>query len=142
MNKSLAKLLKPSPRSLFKTIKELCEFAHKVRSIRINKTNWLTHVNFFLKVTIEKNIINMKLANFLIHTSSNGKNNLDGSWFYNWTKCLIEIKVNNLMKSFGNYLGFVFFNGAIKIFFNFDNPFAANGFVIRRKWNKVSIIVA
>ena len=55
--------LKPSPRSLFKAIEGLVEFADMVGKMRINKSRGLSHIHFFFKCAMEKSMLRIKLFN-------------------------------------------------------------------------------
>ena len=47
--------------------------------------------NRFLKIPMEKSIIDIKLKNFPISSKSNGENDANGSWFNNRAKSIIII---------------------------------------------------
>lgn len=62
-HKKLTKLMITNTWDLLETIDRFANFAHIIRIITINKSQWLNHENIFKQVTLKKNIINIKLTN-------------------------------------------------------------------------------
>src|SRR5438105_2501634 len=58
-----AKVMMPYPRCLFKTIEGHVKLTQMVRMLRILKSRWLAHKHLFLKNTMEKGILDIKLTN-------------------------------------------------------------------------------
>ena len=59
MKKSMTKLMKTSSWGLFKSIQCFVEFANIGGKLRIIKTMGLSHEYLFVKVTIQKHILNV-----------------------------------------------------------------------------------
>ena len=112
MKQLRSKSLKPSPRSLFETIKSLMKKAGMFRKSKINITLRLSHIDLFLKKAMEKGITDIQLPQFptMLHSQSKKKSNsrrLD-----NRTKSLVIMP------------------------FKFINPFTGNNILMRRKRNQ------
>jgi len=56
------KLMKPSSRSLLRTINGLFEFVDMTRMIMMNKPRRLLHVNFLRKISIKKGVFNIQVV--------------------------------------------------------------------------------
>lgn len=57
-----AKMMKPSPTSLFEAIKCLVETTHMIRITKISITGRLIHIDFFIKIAKEEGILDVKLS--------------------------------------------------------------------------------
>ena len=92
MKQLKSKPLKPSPRSLFKTIKSLMKKADMSKKSKINITLRLSHKDLFLKNAMEKGITDMQLPQFptMLHIQSKKKSN--SSRLDNRTKSRIIIQ--------------------------------------------------
>ena len=88
------------------------------------KARWKSHIHFFMKVTMKKSIINIKLAKEPTFHSNHCKNTLDRHRFCNRTEYLKIFKTLFLSKSFGNQPRLVPFNRPICLVLNPIDPLA------------------
>jgi hypothetical protein len=131
-DKSLSETIVPSPGSLFEAIQCLLKFAHQ-SLVTAKKTRRLRHVHLFLENAIEKGIVNINLLNIPFETQSKGENNSDGDWFYHRGEGFLKIKSSFLIKTLGNQASFVLVDGAIRILFDTEYPFATNSSSVSRE---------
>lgn len=92
---------------LLETIDRFANFAHIIRIITINKSQWLNHENIFKQVTLKKNIINIKLTNKLTTIYHDIENKTYSGGFDNKIESIMIINIISLLKSFGNKVGFI-----------------------------------
>ncbi|KAK2435254.1 putative mitochondrial protein [Trifolium repens] len=60
----LSKSFIPGPRCLFQTIESLLQLVNMIRIHRISKAFWLFHINFFMKIAIQKRTLDIHLVEF------------------------------------------------------------------------------
>ena len=75
---------------------------------------------------IEKDIIYIKLANFLFVIELNTKHITDSDGIYHWTKGIMKVNTWLLVKAFSNKLSFVPCNKVVRISFDAKHPFFAH----------------
>jgi hypothetical protein len=60
--KFIAEASIPGTGCLLESIQSLVKFANERRMIRISIARWLSHINFFLKNTMQESILYIKLS--------------------------------------------------------------------------------
>jgi hypothetical protein len=94
------KTLKPSPRSLLKVIKGATKVTNHALRNRIPR--WWTHVNIFMRLTIKKGILHIKLRDGPSPNRNHGKKSVNSSHMSNRSKSLIIISTMLLLKTTSN----------------------------------------
>ncbi|TQD73915.1 hypothetical protein C1H46_040565 [Malus baccata] len=92
------------------------------------------HENYLMQITMEKGVLNVQLMNEPVTGTSNSKEAMQNDEFGSRRKGFMIIDALNLSVSFSNKSSLVPLNCAIRVVFNFINPFANNGFVTYRQW--------
>ena len=77
-------------------------------------------------MSIEKDIVDIKLVNSPLAIECNAKNNMDGDEIYHWTESLVKIDAQLLVKAFGNKVSFILCNRVIRILFDEKHLFVAH----------------
>jgi len=85
------KVLLPCSGHLLETIKRLLQITHITYMIRITESQWLMHVNSFMKITMQEGNLDIQLMNGPKFIESNGEHYSNGSGFDHQAKCLITI---------------------------------------------------
>ena len=83
----MAQLIIPCPTRLFKTINCLLKLTNVVRKSRINEPRRLCHENFLSEGTLEKGVVDVKLAEVLSLGDDKRKNKPESGRFDNRSKC-------------------------------------------------------
>ena len=73
----------------------------------------LHHIDLLLKMSIEKGIVDIKLANSPLAMECNAKHNTDGDRIYHGIENLMKINARLLVKSFSNKASFIPCNRAV-----------------------------
>lgn len=66
---------KPCTRGLFESIECFLQFAHKRRMVRVLKTRWLLHVDFFIQEPMKKCIVYIYLSKMPAQDTTKDKSN-------------------------------------------------------------------
>ncbi|CAL9000681.1 unnamed protein product [Prunus brigantina] len=114
--------------NLFESIEGLVESTYSVLPL-LAKTRRRFHVYHFMQIAMKKGILNVQLMDEPVASSSNSQQIAEGSEFGCRRKGFLAVNALNLSVSFSNKASFVAFNGAIRLVFDFVNPFAANQFM-------------
>lgn len=107
-------LMIPSTLCLLETIDSFVKFAHIIRMIMVNVSQWLSHENIFRQVALKKGIFNIKLVERPTMIDRDIENKIYNGLFDNRTKSIMIINTWSLMKSFGNKARFVPINRTIR----------------------------
>jgi hypothetical protein len=73
-----------------------------LRTCRINKAWWLTHINLFLQNTMQKSILHIRLTKEPSTSNSQGEQQTNGSRLDNWVERIFIIKTIPLFEALGN----------------------------------------
>ena len=79
---------------------------------------------------MEKDIINIHLSKRLAMCDGNSEHNFDSLCFNDWVECLRKVKIETLVKAFGDELGLVARNETIRITFYPKDLLVANDVVV------------
>ena len=93
-------------------------------------------------MTIEKCIIDIKLANCLSTTNTKIQDYANSDRVNNWTKCLMKVNLGSLVKTFSNKAGLVAVNGTIGMLLIVKNPFISHKIVLWIRWHNSPCVVA
>ena len=96
---SQTEFVKPRPGGLFQAIKSFEQFAYFV-FVGWNKAWWLSHIYSFLKVSMQKGIVDIHLMNRPMLRNHKGQNSSNRCWLNHWTKGFFKIKPLSLMIPF------------------------------------------
>ena len=121
---------KPCPRGLLKAIQSTVKFTHLVRMSNVNKPRRLAHIYVFLKNDIEKCIVKIKLSHGSVIGDGKSKHHPNGSRFDHRTICIMKIKIQNSVESFGHQPGLIFVHRIIKVYCDFEGPFTSHNLMI------------
>ncbi|KAK1599849.1 hypothetical protein QYE76_016696 [Lolium multiflorum] len=80
----------PGTRSLLETIQGLHQATQVIRTRRINKPRWLTHINLLIKNAMKKGILNIQLAKRPPTSDSHRKQNTNGGWLDNRVESILS----------------------------------------------------
>ena len=86
----------------------------------------LRHIDLLRKITIEKGIVNIKLANSSLVIECNDKHSTNGDGIYQGTESLVKINAWLLVKVFSNKASFIPCNRAVRILFDAKHPFVTH----------------
>ena len=86
----------------------------------------LRHIDLLRKIPIEKDIVDIKLANSPLAIECNAKHNTDGDEIYHEIESLMKINARLLVKAFSNKVSFIPCNRAVGILFDTKYPFVAH----------------
>ena len=73
----------------------------------ISHALWLCHIDLLRKMPIEKDIVDMKLANSSLASECNAKHSTDGDEIYHEIESLVKINARLLVKAFSNKASFI-----------------------------------
>ena len=76
-------------------------------------------------MSIEKDIVYIKLANAPLTVGGNAKHSTDGDRIYHGSESHVKVNVQLLVKAFSNKASFILCKKAIVILFNAKHPFVA-----------------
>jgi hypothetical protein len=107
------KILKLSTRCLLETISHFLKLTN-IPKVMCN-TRRGHQINFFLKISIQEGIFNIKLRDMSLTNWSNYNKSINNSYFCNRGKCLLIIHIIMLRVSLCNQPSFVSLNRPIKI---------------------------
>lgn len=102
MSEEIGEFSVPCPRSLFEVVNGFLEFTKVIGELWVSIARRLYHVNFFMKGTLEKVIIDIQLSKRPIIGKSNRENSSNSNRFCDWAKSIKVIFPILLMKAFGN----------------------------------------
>jgi hypothetical protein len=97
----------------------------------------LLHVDLLIEITMKKCILHIHLVDFPSFGYRNGKCQSYGIHICYWREGLIIVNTMNLLKAFGNKLGFVFANLSIHYALGSVDPSVSDKFPPRRKGNHI-----
>ena len=86
----------------------------------------LCHIELLSEMSVEKGVINIKLAKAPLAMECNVEHSMDGDGIYHGTKSLMKINTGQLVKAYRNKLSFIPSDRAIRILFDAKNPFVAH----------------
>jgi hypothetical protein len=118
------KMLKPSPRSLLKSIKGATKVINHALRDRIPR--WWTHVNILTQLTIKKDILHIKLRDGPSLNRSHGKKSANSSHMSNKSKSLIIISAMLLLKTMSNKTSLILFKRTIRVSLNLIYPLTSD----------------
>jgi hypothetical protein len=101
----------------------------------------MLHVYLLKEITVKKCILHVHLMGFPSFSCRNGKCQVYGIHLQYWSEGLIIVNTMNLLKAFGNKLGFVSANSSIRCALGPIDPFASDKFPPRRKGNGIPSLV-
>ena len=107
-----------------------------IREPWINIARRLDHIDFFLEVTMQECISNIKLSQWPVELDCKRENDPHYGWFDNRAECFIKIHTILLMKAFSHKSDLVTANWTINIPFQFVNPLAAHHILTGMRGNK------
>ena len=120
-------------RNKFKRKDHNRKFLHFFEFTNIPRVMWNTrrgcHINFFLKISIQKGIFNMKLRYMPLTNRNYYNKSTNSNHFCNMSKYLLTINVILLRVSFCNQYNFVLLNRSIKISLDLIYPTTILGFI-------------
>ena len=93
----------------------------------------LRHIDLLRKMPIEKDIVDIKLANSPLVIECNAKHSTNGGGIYHGTKSLMKINAQLLVKVFSNKANFIPCNSVVRILFNAKHSFVAH-YILPRSW--------
>ena len=112
-----------------------------VRMLRVMKAGRLFHINELMKITMEKCVGDVQLANMPTFADGEGKKETDSSDLNDWSKGFVIVNTFFLVEAFSNETGFVLGRCTVKGRLNFVNPFTANDGSIERSGNELPCLI-
>ena len=109
-----------------------------VRMLRVMKAGRLFHINELMKITMEKGVGDIQLANMT--TFADGEET-DSSDLNGMTKGFVIVNTFFLVEAFSNETGFVLGRSTVKGRLNFVNPFTANDGSVERSGNELPSLI-
>jgi hypothetical protein len=97
-----------------------------LRTVRINKPRRLAHIDLLLKNTMQKCILNIKLAKGPATSDSKGQQQPNSGRLNNRTEGILVVKTVPLFETLSNESGLVPLNRAICMPFDLEDPFGIN----------------
>ena len=123
MNKERAESLKPGMRCLFEAIKSFLQQTNMIREARINVPRRLFHTDLFSNMTIEKCILDIKLAKRPVIGHSKRKDNTNSGSLDDRAKSVSVVKTRYLCIALGNKAGFKALDRSIEQILGLKHPF-------------------
>ena len=111
-----------------------------MRIIGVSHALRLRHIDLLRKMPIEKDIVDIKLANSPLVIECNSKHNTDSDEIYQWTESLVKINAQLLVKAFSNKESFIPCNRAVEILFDVKQPFVAYYILPRSRGTRVHVL--
>jgi hypothetical protein len=118
------KTLKPSPRSLLKSIKGAMKVTDLTLRDRIPR--WWTYVNILTQLTIKKVILHIKLRDGPLLNRSHGKKSANSGHMSNRSKSLIIISTLLLLKTTSNKTSLIALKRTIRASLNLIDPLTSD----------------
>lgn len=135
-NQILINLEVPSPRCLLQAIEGFYQSANLMFLTRNLEARRLSHINFFLQLTIEKCTLNVHLVKFPSKLSCNGKKKTNCAHLGSRSKSLLVVNTIPLCKTPSNQSDLVLIQSTIYMILDFINPFTTDRFLPRRRIRK------
>ena len=112
-----------------------------VRMLRVMKAERLFHINELMKITMEKGVGDIQLANMTTFADGEGKKETDSSDLNGMTKGFVIVNTFFLVEAFSNETCFVLGRSTVKGRLNFVNPFTANDGSVERSGNELPSLI-
>jgi hypothetical protein len=97
-----------------------------IRTIRIRKPRWLSHIYLLLQQAMKKGILHIKLPKRPTASDRKREKKPDGGRLDHWTEGVFIVKAIALSKTASNETRFIALNSPIRVLLHLEDPFRVN----------------